>query len=380
MPRVRRAVRPRPSPLRMAAAASRRRARIHPLTVRDLTRLTDDAVAISFAVPDDLKAAFRFTQGQHVALSSPSVPDGVRRSYSICSPATAGDLRIAVRSVPGGAFSTYLNTELRPGDTLDVMTPTGTFHTPLRPTNRKHYAAVAAGSGITPIISIVATTLELEPQSSFVLLYGNRTTHSTMFLEELHDLKNRYQERLMLFLFLSRESREPTIFDGRITPERLAALSKSFGANDVDEWFLCGPIAMLDDLTEALLSTGIERRQIHRELFYAGEPSEPRPPKATDGDGPGSRCLITVTLDGQKTVVEVPGEAQSVLDAVLTVRADAPYACRGGVCGTCRARVTRGRVRASDSYALEPSESEAGFILTCRSYPETGELTIDFDC
>lgn len=361
-----------------AAPARTRHATMRRLTVAGIDRLTDDSVALTFAVPDELKEAFAFTQGQHVALSSPACGDSLRRSYSICTPVSAGLLRVAVKQLDGGAFSGYVHRELSPGDELDVMTPSGRFYTQLRPDQRKHYVAIVAGSGITPILSILATTLEVEPESTFTLLYGNRTTASIMFLEELLDLKNRFIERLAVYNVLSRERQEIELLNGRIDRAKLSQFFSSvICPEDADEWFLCGPMSMIDALHATLIENGVEPRRIHRELFHSEARVVPKSKRAAVRDT--SVSTVTVILDGRASSFELSRSGEPILEAALCVRPDAPFACKGGVCGTCRALVTEGAVEMDLGYALEADELEAGFVLACQSHPRSVTVTLDFD-
>jgi ring-1,2-phenylacetyl-CoA epoxidase subunit PaaE len=359
------------------APTAPRHATVHRLTVSRVDRLTDDAIAITFDVPHELRDAYAFTQGQHVALSLPGQADTIRRSYSICAPATGGELRVAVKLIPGGAFSEPAHAGLKPGDELDVLTPSGRFFTALDPTQAKSYAAVAAGSGITPIISLAATTLEVEPESTFTLFYGNRTTASTMFLEELLDLKNRYPERLALYIVFSREAHDVPLLNGRVDPEKLGIfLEDVLRGEQPDEWFLCGPMAMVESLRDTLLARGVDSHHVHRELFHAGPIADTGRRTAVSG---GVTSTVTIVLDGRATSFELAADGPTVLDAALAERPDAPYACKGGVCGTCRARVIDGEVEMTGGYALEPDELAAGFVLACQSHPRSPAVTIDFD-
>ncbi|HZO95996.1 MAG TPA: 2Fe-2S iron-sulfur cluster-binding protein [Gaiellaceae bacterium] len=356
------------------AAAPPPRATIHRLRVARVDRLTDDAVAITLDVPAELRDAFDFVQGQHVALALPGQADSIRRSYSICTPAGSGELRVAVKLIPGGVFSEHAHRRLRPGDELDVMTPLGRFSTPLDPAQAKDYAAVAAGSGIAPVLSIAATALEVEPASTFTLLYGNRTVASTMFLEELLDLKNLHPGRLALHLVFSREPPDVELHGGRIDAARLRLfLSTVLRGRDFDEWFLCGPLAMVEELRAALVDAGADPGSVHREVFHAGPPAR-TPPR---GRAAGS-SLVTILLDGRATSFELDAGGAPILDAALALRPDAPYACKAGMCGTCRARLVEGEVDLDGGYALEPDELEAGFVLACQSHPRTPRVTLDF--
>lgn len=351
----------------------------HTLRVAALERLTDDAVCITFDVPDHLRDEYDFVHGQHVTLLAPQIGDTIRRNYSICAPAGSGLLRIGVKRLPGGAFSTYALERLRVGEELQVMTPTGGFHTRLDPTHAKHYCAVAAGSGITPIVSIAATALAVEPGSRLTLFYGNRTTGSIMFLEELQDLKNRYPGRFTLVNVLSREAHEVELFHGRIDGERLSRLITALAPVDtVDEWFLCGPFDMVRQAQATLRDHGVDASHVHSELFHVDSSSAPRP-VGEDGDTPAGASEVTIVLDGRSSTFALRGDDVGILDAALTVRADAPYACKGGVCGTCRARLLEGEVRMDQNYALEPDELAAGFVLACQSHPMTSRVTLSFD-
>jgi ring-1,2-phenylacetyl-CoA epoxidase subunit PaaE len=358
------------------ARAARRHATVHRLAISRLERLTEDTVAITFEVPPELREEYTFVHGQHVAVSLPGTSEALRRSYSICSPAPSGDLAVAVKLIPGGAFSSVAHGRLEPGDELDVLTPTGRFFTPLDPGQAKDYAAVAAGSGIAPILSIAATTLVIEPESTFTLLYGNRTTASTLFLEELLDLKNRHPDRLGLHLVFSREPQDAPVLTGRIDGAKLRLfLDMLLAGCPFDEWFLCGPLPMIEELRATLLARGVDTRHIHRELFHVGPaPETPRRPAST-----GSASLVTIVLDGRATSFELAGDGPRILDAALTARPDAPYACKDGVCGTCRARLVEGEVEMVGGYALEADELEAGFVLACQSHPRTPRVTLDFD-
>ena len=348
----------------------RRRPVFHALPVVGLDRLTDEAVAITFAVPPPLREAFAFRPGQHVTVK---LDDDVRRSYSICSaPGDGRTLRIGVKEVPGGAFSSHAVRALRAGDTVDVLPPLGTFTTAFEPGRARSYGAVAAGSGITPVLSLVATALAVEPASTFTLMYGNRYARTVMFAEELADLKDRHPERLQVVHVLSREPGEADLLSGRIDPERMRRLLDTL-LPPVDEWFLCGPYGMVTGVRSVLDERGFPL--VHQELFFADDAPPPAPTRPTTA---AVGAEATIVLDGRATAVTVaPGER--VLDAALRVRPELPFACKGGVCSTCRARVTAGSVTMARNYALEPAEVAAGYVLTCQSTPDTERLVIDFD-
>ncbi|TWD83576.1 ring-1,2-phenylacetyl-CoA epoxidase subunit PaaE [Kribbella amoyensis] len=354
----------------------RRRATFHPLKVQAIEAITDDSVAITFDVPADLAAEYDFTAGQHLTVRRAG--EDVRRSYSICAPAGSGVLRIGVKRIPGGDFSSYAATELKVGDTLEVMTPLGRFGTPLDPGHVKHYAFVAAGSGITPVLSLVATILQVEPLSRVTLLYGNRTAGSVMFADELADLKDRYAERLHLVHVLSRESTEVELFSGRIDSDRLRRMIDTIlPADTVDAWFLCGPYAMVVGAQDLLLSEGVPRENVHAELFHIGD--EAPVARVEESVADEDAAEVTVILDGRRSTFPLGEHAKAVLDATLAVRTDAPFACKGGVCGTCRAKVTEGTVRMDTNWALEQDEIRAGYVLTCQSHPTSPKVTLDFD-
>jgi ring-1,2-phenylacetyl-CoA epoxidase subunit PaaE len=345
----------------------------HPLPVSTVETLTADAVAITFAVPPDLRPTFEFQPGQHVTIRS-SV-DGGRRSYSICStPAelrTAGTFAIGVKRVAGGVFSTQAATSLAPGDTLDVLPPAGRFTTALDPARDRHYAAVVAGSGITPVLSLVATALATEPRSRFTVVYGNRSAGTTMFADDLADLKDRYPARLHLVYVFSREAQLSPLLSGRLDPARLRELF-AHGLPDpstVDEWFLCGPYGLVTGAREVLGDSAV----VHSELFHV---SDPAPPAVVEPAG--ADVALTVVLDGRSTSTRM-GRSERVLDAALRVRGELPYACRGGVCSTCRARLVSGKVTMARTYALEPDEIAAGYVLTCQASPTTDDLHVDYD-
>ena len=353
----------------------------HPLTVASIEPLTDDSVAITFTVSDELRDHYAFTQGQHLTIRTELAGDDVRRNYSICAPVSSGVLRVAVKRLHGGAFSEHALEVLEPGDVLDVMTPTGRFFTDLDPEHRKHYVCVAAGSGITPILSIVASTLEAEPHSSVTLVYANRTHKTVMFLEEIEDLKDTYPERLQLLHVLSREPQEVELFSGRLDTDRMSRILASIVPPEtVDEWFLCGPFAMVSDLRKLLVSEGVSKKSIHAEIFHVDSVNDSAPVRRTPvetTDAAGAE--VTISLDGRKSTFTLAPDGPAVLDAALTVRSDAPFACKGGVCGTCRAKVVEGSVQMDTNWALEPDEVEKGYVLTCQSHPTSDTVVLDYD-
>ncbi len=352
---------------------SKSHAAFHSLKVAAIDELTDDSVAITFDVPDDLRDDYAFAHGQHLSIRG---GDDVRRSYSICTPPSSGVLRIGVKRLPGGAFSEEVVSRLRPGDELEVMTPAGRFTTELDPSAAKRYVAIAAGSGITPVLSIVAAILEGEPGAFVTLVYANRTSRSVMFLDEVHDLKDRFAERFQILHVLSRETKDVELLSGRLDAERLRGILGAFvPAKDVDDWFLCGPQEMVGELRGVLAEEGATR--IHTELFHADP--VPRAPVAALDDGAEGAASVTIRLDGRSSEFSLRPDDVGVLDAGLRVRSDLPFACKGGVCGTCRARLVEGTVQMDANYALEPDEIEKGYVLTCQSHPTSAKVVLDYD-
>ncbi len=373
----------------MAATRSgvRRRARFHTLTVREVRRLTSDSVEVAFAVPDDLVDDYGYSPGQYVALRTTlASSDGaeLRRSYSICQPPVPGEVRVAVKRDVGGRFSSWVNDSLEAGMSLDVMSPEGNFTTDLASADGKHFAAIAAGSGITPVIALMRALLDGTEHARFSLVYTNRTSLDVMFLEELADLKDRYPQRVALHHVLSREERSSELLSGRIDADRLDRILDSLvPPTDVDEWFLCGPFDLVELTRTRLADAGVDRGAIHFELFTTDRPNRAAPGSTGAPVSPGASdhaATVRFTLDGRTSTVVMPEPAtESVLNAALRVRPDVPFACAGGVCGTCRARVLSGTVRMTENYALEPDELDAGYVLTCQSHPTTDAVTVDYD-
>ncbi|MBB4929501.1 ring-1,2-phenylacetyl-CoA epoxidase subunit PaaE [Lipingzhangella halophila] len=355
--------------------------RFHPLTVASVQRLTDDAVAVTFDVPEEIAEDFRFVQGQHLTIRWHASGEEIRRNYSICSAAPDGPLRIAVKRLEGGSFSAFANEELRPGDVLDVMPPLGGFHVPLEPERARTHVAVAAGSGITPVLSLLLTTLATEPRSTCTLVYANRTAGDVMFLDELRDAKDRYPRRFQLLNVFSREHTDAPICNGRIDAAKLDLLFSSLvPPGGVDQWYLCGPFALVRLVRAALAERGVAEDRVHFELFHTGEGDEPAPRRRAHQGEAGGASRAVFTLGGVTSSVDVDTSAdETVLGAVLRERGDAPFACRGGVCGTCRARVLGGEVDLARNFALEAEEIAAGYVLTCQSRPVTSEVVVDYD-
>ncbi|MER5301018.1 1,2-phenylacetyl-CoA epoxidase subunit PaaE [Streptomyces lasiicapitis] len=353
-------------------------ARFHPLRVAAVEQLTDDSVTLTFEVPPALREEYRYAPGQHLAIRR--VVDGteIRRTYSICSPApspqAAGEprrLRVGVRVVEGGVFSTYAHKEIVAGDELEVMTPAGRFTLDPAP---GRYAAVVGGSGITPVLSIVTTLLEREPRAEFCLIRSDRTAASTMFLDEVADLKDRWPDRFQLVTVLSREEQQAGLDSGRLDEERLTRLLPALlPVEEVDGWFLCGPYGLVQGAERTLRALGVSRHRIHEEIFHVDDGLVTAPAVPAPADS-----AVTVTLDGRSGTWPVRA-SESLLDTVLRNRADAPFACKGGVCGTCRAFKVSGEVRMDRNFALEPEETEAGYVLACQSHPTTAKVELDFD-
>ncbi len=349
----------------------------HSLTVADVRRETDDTVSVAFAVPDELADPYRFAPGQHLTLRIVLAGEELRRSYSVCSGVDDGELRVAVKRVPGGRFSGWVHETLRVGDRVEVMTPAGRFTTALDPDGRRHYLAVAAGSGITPVMSILRTVLAREPHGTFTLVYGNRTVSSIIFRDALNDLKDRYLDRLQVLHVLSRQQLDAPLLNGRITGEKMHALARGvLDVEAVDEAFLCGPEPMTLEVRDALAELGMDLRHVHLELF--GTPHVTSARVGPAGADAGEVREVTVVLGGVKTGVSVP-VTKTVLEAGLAAGLDLPFSCQGGVCATCRAKVCDGEVDMATNYALEPWEVEAGYVLTCQSRPVTASVTVDYD-
>jgi len=355
----------------------------HALRIKDVQLETPDCVSIAFDIPDDLINEFRFTQGQNITLKTMLNGQEVRRSYSICSAVPENELRVAVKKVDKGLFSTFANHLLKPGDTIEILPPTGRFFTTLNPAHKKNYLAFAAGSGITPILSIIKTTLATEPGSSFTLVYGNRNRASIIFREQLEALKNRYTTRFVLHHILSREKTDAEINHGRINKDKSLQLGeKLIDIKGMDEIFLCGPEEMIFSVKEGLEQQGIPASKIHFELFTTPGQKTSIASTGTAGAAPatsGKTSKVTVKLDGIAFDFDLPYDGMAILDAALQQGADLPYACKGGVCCTCRAKLTAGQVMMDNNYALEPEEVKAGFVLTCQSHPRTESVMIDFD-
>lgn len=345
----------------------------HSLKVAEVEPLTDDSVAVTLAVPAALRETFRHAPGQHLNVRRFVDGEEIRRSYSICAPAGEEPaLKVGIRLVQDGAFSTYALKELAVGDVVEAMPPTGRFVLTPRP---GRYAAIVGGSGITPVLSIASTLLAREPSARFYLIRSDRTVSSTMFLEETADLKDRYPDRFQLVSTLSREERQAGLPTGRLDEERLNALLPALlPVTDIEGWYLCGPLGLVRGAERALSALDVPPGRVHQEIFHVGELTEPA---ASTWSAP-SGATVTATLDGRSGSWPVQ-DGESLLETVLRNRADAPYACKGGVCGTCRVRLLSGEVRMERNYALEEDELAAGYVLACQSRAATENVTVDFD-
>jgi ring-1,2-phenylacetyl-CoA epoxidase subunit PaaE len=353
--------------------------RFYPLEVARVDRETRDAIAVTFNVPRELAEQFRFHPGQHLTVRAKIGGEDVRRSYSICVPAGEGRLRIAVKRNPGGRFSNWANDSLHAGDVLDVLPPLGHFHVPLDAAHRKHYVAFAAGSGITPVLSIVATTLASEPSSRFTLVYGNRASSTVMFRDELAALKDIHLERFNLVHVLSREAQDIELFHGRIDREKTLAILKHWvPADDIDTVFVCGPEGMMQSVTAALAEAGVPASSVRVERFATSVPKHEH--RVQTAPEPGhAECEVTAVLDGAARTFRLDKTNESILEAGLKAGIELPYSCKAGVCSTCRAKLVEGEVDMDVNFALEDYEVARGFVLTCQSYPVTDRVKVDYD-
>lgn len=350
----------------------------HALRIKEVRKETPDCVSVLLEVPDALKTAFKYTAGQNLTVKATINGEEVRRSYSLCSSPLDKEWRIAVKKVRGGLFSTYANEHLKKGDWLEVMNPSGKFNTPLNATNKMQYLAIAAGSGITPILSILKTTLATEPDSQFTLIYGNRTRASIIFFEALQALKNRYMERLSIVHVLSKEKADTELNSGRVNWDKLIGLSKLIPFTLMDECFICGPEEMIFSTKAYLESIGIPKKKIHFELFNSSQKQSN--PTAHSPVSTETSTGITIKLDGRSIQFEQPSSSNSsILDAALQQGADLPYACKGGMCCTCKAKLIEGEVKMDVHWGLEDDEIAKGYILTCQSHPVSEKIVVDFD-
>ncbi|RNI27790.1 phenylacetate-CoA oxygenase/reductase subunit PaaK [Rufibacter immobilis] len=355
--------------------------RFHKVRIKSVHRETHDCVTVTLDVPQDLQDTFRYTQGQYLTFRRLHEGEELRRSYSICSSPLENEWKVAIKKVPQGRFSSFANEALRPGEELEVMPPMGRFYTELHPEQQKSYLMVAAGSGITPILSIIKTILLTEPKSQVLLLYGNRGRNSIMFKEEIEGLKNKFLERFSLYHILSREHGDTDLLFGRIDKQKTQLfLEKIIKAEEVDECFICGPEEMIFGAKEALEEAGVPRENIHFELFTTGESEKAAAQRKERPAGEEDKLSkVQIKLDGHYLNLEMSYYGNTILDAAAETGADVPYSCKGGVCSTCRAKVLEGQVEMDVNYSLEPDEIAAGYVLTCQARPLTERVVVDFD-
>ena len=353
--------------------------KFYPLQIAQVHQETRDTIVASFDVPPTLRERFAFVQGQHLTLRALINDEDLRRSYSICSAVQDDTLRVAIKRTTGGRFSTWANDTLKPGMTIDVMPPMGHFNLPLQPQQQRRYLAVAAGSGITPILSIVKTTLAAEPLSTFTVVYGNRSSAAVIFREELAELKDLVRERLNLVYVMSREQQDVELFNGRITREKCDALFEQWvHVADHDAAFVCGPEAMMHAVSDALQARGMPKASIKVELFAASIPKHQHVAQQRPQAG-RQVSEVTLIIDGSHRSYAMDKDTESVLDAGLKQGIDIRYSCKGGVCSTCRCKVVEGRVEMDANYALEDYEIARGFVLSCQAFPVTDRVVLDFD-
>ncbi len=351
----------------------------HSLKVKEVKKQTPECVSVTFDVPEELKKDFAFTHGQNITLKKVIDGEEARRSYSICTAPFEKELTVAVKKVDGGKFSTYANEILKAGDTIDVLPPTGKFNTVLDAANKKNYTAFAAGSGITPVISIIKTTLQAEPQSSFTLVFANRSRASIIFFEELEGIKNKYLQRFNFISLLTKERTDADIFFGRIDNTKLNQLNKLIDYSKQDEFFICGPEEMIFCVKDFLEAKGIEKKKVHFELFTTPGRNGKKSKEARKQEAEKIKSLVQIKLDGRTVGFPMGFESVSILDEALKQGADLPFACKGGVCCTCKAKLLEGKVEMDVNWGLEEEELRQGFILTCQSHPVTEKVVIDFD-
>lgn len=345
--------------------------------VKEVRRETDDCVSILFDIPADLQQTFSYLPGQHITIRAQINNEQVRRSYSLCSSPLHNEWRIAVKKMEGGIFSAFANEQIKAGDTVELLPPLGSFvlqHSE----ETKRYICFAAGSGITPILSIIKTGLAKQPKSNFTLIYGNRTIQSIIFKEEIEALKNKYIDRFEVIYILSREQTEAPVNEGRIDAAKCEKIFKYITSLAADAFFICGPEEMIFTVRNWLVSKGVAEKKIHFELFNTSTIHTAQKPKQSS-QITGAISHVTIKLDGRSFQFDLPFNSKSILDAALTTGTDLPYACKGGVCTTCKAKLLQGKVEMDVNYGLEPEEVEAGYILTCQSHPLTENVVVDFD-
>ncbi|MFD1260755.1 1,2-phenylacetyl-CoA epoxidase subunit PaaE [Entomomonas asaccharolytica] len=354
--------------------------KFHQLTVTDVRPETRDTVSIAFDVPEDLIDDFLFNPGQYLVLKKDIHGEDVRRSYSICSGLYDNELRVAVKKVTDGLFSTYANEQLKIGEVLEVMPPDGNFYIELDANRTANYLAIAAGSGITPILSIIKSTLEAEPNSTFTLVYGNRSTPNTIFREQLEDLKNTYLERLNLIFIFSREPQDIDLYNGHVDSEKCRIFfSRWIDLANTTAAFICGPQQMTEVVKQQLLDGGMSKENIHFELFATSAPQQNVRERSTVKSADRQMSQVTVVVDGRSQTIDLPRNTESILEAANKQGADLPFSCKAGVCSTCRAKVVAGEVEMDNNFALEDYEVAAGYVLSCQCYPLSDKVVLDYD-
>jgi len=351
----------------------------HTLKVKDVRKETQDCISVAFEIPAELKTEFSFEHGQNITIRKTIDGEELRRSYSICTSPFEQELRIAIKKVEDGKFSSFANDVLKVNDELEVLPPTGKFNTKLDKGNEKQYLAFAAGSGITPVISIIKTTLQAEPKSSFTLVFGNKGRNSIIFFEELEGLKNKYLNRFSFINILSREKTDAPLNSGRINTRKLNELNKLVDYKTADDIFICGPEEMIFCVKDFLEEIHIDKKKIHFELFTTPGQKQVTSRNVPDNNSSGPKSHISIKLDGRSFDFDLGFDNDSILDAALKQGADLPFACKGGVCCTCKAKLLEGEVEMDVNWGLEHEEVEQGFILTCQSHPKTEKVVVDFD-
>lgn len=355
-------------------------AQFHSLKVADVYKETKDTTVVTFDIPEHLKSDFKFTQGQHLTLRKEINGQDVRRSYSLCSSPLDGQWRVAIKQIPGGVFSTYANSALKSGDELLVMPPSGKFSVEVSPNVAKNYIAFAAGSGITPMLSIIKTHLLAEPEATFKLFYLNRTVKSIIFKEEIEQLKNVFFNRFEIFYFLTKEQRDIPLFNGRFSEDKIKTLSTHFfDIDEVDHCFICGPKDMIFMISDTLQQLGLNKEKIHFELFFAGDAPVVKETSRVSNSEKVEGTPVTIIDGGKEFHFNMDSEYDNILDAALAAGADLPYACKGGVCSTCKCKVVEGEVKMKVNYALEDDEVANNYVLSCQAAPVSNKVVVDFD-
>lgn len=352
----------------------------HPIKIKDIYKETADCSVVSLDIPQSLYEEFSFSAGQHVTLKAMINGEDVRRSYSLCSSPLDKEWKVAVKQIPGGLFSTYVNEEVKTGDVLKVMAPSGKFGVPIERERPKNYSAFAAGSGITPMLSIIKTHLAAEPEATFKLFYLNRTVKSIIFKEEIEQLRNQYFGRFEIFYFLTKEQRDIELFNGRFNSEKLQILTKTLiDVFATDEVFICGPEEMIFLIRDELVAAGLEKEKVHYELFVTGLSEEDKKRAARLAEQKVEGVEVTIIDGGKEFHFTMTDEYDNILDAALGAGADLPFACKGGVCSTCKCKVEGGTMEMKINYALEEDEVAQNLVLSCQAVPTSDKVKVNFD-